>query len=189
MKRNLLAITAAAALLSTAACGRQPWTVVKQATPDPFVGKSQFTVEPLNFEHAQIGDKPNEQAFLADKEQKEKDDWDAAKKTVNASFTSGMAQSGSGLQLGDGAPFVVRPIVTFADPGKYAVVYARSTQVTMSLQILDASNQQVLDEIGISSAVGASLYDPTANHRMGEAAEELGKLAGMYMKRRITPEK
>ncbi len=189
MKSKLLGVVAAATLLSTAACGRVPWTIVKQATPDPFVGKSQFSVDPLNFDHTQIGDQPSEQAFLASKEQKEKDDWAAAKTQMNASFTGGIAEAGAGLQLGNGAPYIVRPVVSFADPGRYAVVYSRATQVTMSVQIVDASNQQVLDEIGISTGVGASLYDPTANHRLSEAADELGKLTGRYLKTRIVEQK
>lgn len=186
MKNILVSVVVIALGLVCSACGHAPWTIVRQAAPDPFVGKNQFTVEGLDFEHVQIGDRPSEAAFLADKAAKEKDDWDAAKKGMNESFNGGVAETGAGLQLAAGAPYIVRPLVSFADPGKYAVVYARATVVNLTVQVVDASNQQVLDEIGIMADVGASIYDPSADHRLREAAELLGKLTGRYLKTRVT---
>jgi hypothetical protein len=189
MKNLLLGTVVGSLGLVCAACGHQPWVVVKQATPDPFVGKNQFTIEALDFSHVQVGDRPNEAAFLQDKEAKEKDDWENAKKGMNESFNTSLAEAGAGLAFAPGAPYVVKPMVSFADPGKYAVVYSRSTVVNMTVQVVDASNQQVVDEFGIRADVGASIYDPSADHRLREATETLGKLTARYVKSRVTPDK
>lgn len=189
MKNVLLGIVVLALGLVCSACGHAPWTIIRQATPDPFVGKNQFTIEALDFGQVAVGDCPSESAFLADKEAKEKEDWAAAKKGMDEAFHSGMAEVGAGLAFGPGAPYIVKPIVSFADPGRYAVVYSRATTINMTIQVIDASSQQVLDEIGIHSAVGASLYDPSADHRLREAANMLGGLTAKYLKKRVTSEK
>jgi hypothetical protein len=189
MKNLLLGIVVLTLGLVCAACGHPPWTIVRQATPDPFVGKNQFTALTLDFSRVQVGDRPTEAAFLADKEAKEKDDWEATKKGMNESFNTSVAEAGAGLVFAPGAPYVVKPIVSFADPGKYAYVYNRATVVNMTIQVVDASNQQVLDEIGVRAAVGASIYDPSADHRLREAAEMLGKLTARYLKSRVTSDK
>jgi hypothetical protein len=182
MKKVLLSIVAFALFVLGAACDSQPWIVVRQAAPDPFLGHTQFRLELIHFEHAQIGDRPSEAAFLSDKRRKELDDWEVAKRGMNDNFAQGLAEGH--VLIDQGAPFVIRPIVSFADPGKYAFIYARNTNVSLTVQLVDANSQQVLDEIGIAVTVGSSMYDPSADHRLREAADTLGKLAANYVSRR-----
>jgi hypothetical protein len=171
--------------LASAGCGHKQWTVIRQAAPDPFVGKNQFTLEKMHFEGMSVGMNPSEAAFLADKSAKDKQDWEDAKNGMIEAFSGGVSSTGEGLKLADGSPYLLRPIVNAVDPGRYAVVYGRDTDLTMTVQIVDGSSGQVLDEVGIHTSVGASLYDPSADHRMREAAEKLGKIAGEYLKTRV----
>jgi hypothetical protein len=136
-------------------------------------------------DHYAVESSATEEEYLADKPPNERADWESAKKTMAQAFSGALAAEGAGLQFADGAPFIVRPIVTAVDPGRYAVVFARATTLSLTVQLLDAGSQQVLDEINLQTAVGASLYDPAAEHRMGEAAEELGKLTARYVKQRV----
>jgi hypothetical protein len=189
MKNLLLGSVVLVLGLVSSGCGHPPWTIVRQAVPDPFVGRNQFTVEALDFEHVVVGDRSSEAAFLADKEAKEKEDWAVAKKGMDEAFRGGVAEVGAGLAFAPGAPYIVKPLVSFADPGRYAVVYSRATTVNVTIQVIDASSQQVLDEIGIRSAVGASIYDPSADHRLREAANILGGLTARYLKTRVTSDK
>jgi hypothetical protein len=166
-----------------------PWTIVRQTTPDPFVGHPQFTIEPLHFEQAQVGGK-SEAAYAAEKEASKQASWEEDKNGMNERFSAAIASTGVGLQLSGpgGAGAIVRPIVTFMEPGFYVGVASHPTELKMRIQILDPQGQP-LDEIAVHSSVGASMTDPASGSRFREAAEHLGRVTAKYLQTRVTPDK
>jgi hypothetical protein len=178
---------ALAVLLSTLsfACGH-PWTVIRQANPDPFVGRPDLLVEPLHFENTQVGEK-SEAQYAAEKQPQEQDSWKADKQGMSERFEAGLMSEGEGaLHVGGAGGARVRPIVTFIEPGFYAYVASHPSQVEMDVQILDA-NGQVQDEIGVKVAVAASMTDPASGSRLRQAAERLGRIIAQYLKTRVVP--
>ncbi len=173
-------------LLASAACGPH-WTVVRQAVPDPFVGKPQFTVEKVRFDGLRVGDK-TETEYLSGKDDEQRRSWQTDKDAMSEAFAVGVA-SGEGLSVGLPRPdaATVRPIVTFIEPGFYAGVAAGSTRVDVTVQVLNAQGV-VLDEIQASSAVAASMTNPASGTRMREAAEDLGRITADYLHKRVTNE-
>jgi hypothetical protein len=190
MRTPLLAAVPALAIavLSSAACGGVPWTVMRQAAPDPFVGHGQFTVERLHFEQTRIGGK-TEAEYAADKQPEEQQSWQADKDAMSEQFASGLASEGEGVvtEVAQGGA-IVRPTVSFIEPGFYAGVAAHPTEVDLDVQILDPQGN-VQDVIGIRVVVGASLTNPASGSRLRQAAARLGEITAQYLKTRVAPEK
>lgn len=174
-------------LFCVVACGPR-WTVVRQATPDPFLNHPAFSVEPLHFEPTQVGGK-SEAAYLATKDPQQQQTWQADKEAMSERFAAGLAEASDGLQVGGAAApagGLVRPVVTFIEPGYYAGISAGSTRVNMTVQILDAQ-KQVQDEIAISASIGANMVNSASGTRLRKAATELGKITASYLKTRVAP--
>jgi hypothetical protein len=173
------------ALLLTAACGT-PWTVVRQASPDPFAGKPDLIVEPLHFDSTQVGEK-SEKEYAAGKQPDEQASWQADKQGMSERFEAGLMSEGEGtLHVGGPGGATVRPIVTFIEPGFYAYVASHPSEVDISVMVLDAAGN-VADEITAKVVVGASMTDPASGTRLRQAAERLGKIVAQYLKTRVVP--
>jgi hypothetical protein len=171
-------------VLSTA-CG-VPWTVVRQAAPDPFVGHGQFMVEHLHFEQTRVGDK-SEAEYAAGKQPEEQQSWQADKDAMADQFAAGLASEGEGVvQVGGPGGSIVRPTVTFIEPGFYVGVASHPSEVDMDVQVLDPQGR-LEDEIAIRVVVPASMTNPASGSRLRQAAERLGEIAAKYLKTRVAP--
>jgi redox-sensitive bicupin YhaK (pirin superfamily) len=93
------------------------------------------------------------------------------------------------------APFIIKPHVTFVEPGYYAVVASGASQVNMTVRI-ETAQGQLLDEIELthatnsangSSVMGISL-NPSSGGRLREDAEEIGDAMGEYLITRVRPD-
>jgi hypothetical protein len=182
--------SAKALLLLSLATGCGPrWTVIRQATPDPFLHRPQFAVERLHFEWLRVGDK-TEAEYMAEKTPEQKDSWDADKARMVEAFARSVAEAERGIQITP-APVqggsIVRPIVTFIEPGFYAAIASGATRVHLTVQLLDAWGRP-LDEIRIESAVPASMTNAASGTRMRQAAEDLGEVTAKYMQTRVSPD-
>jgi hypothetical protein len=187
MRRLVLPALSLLSLLSLlSACGGVPWTVVRQAAPDPFVGQGQFAVEHLHFEQTRVGDKA-EADYAASKEPEQQQSWQADKDAMAAQFLAGLSSEGEGVvSVGGPGGAIVRPIVTFIEPGFYVGVAAHPSEVDMDIQVLDAQGQ-LRDEISVSVIVGASMTNPASGSRLRDAAERLGEITARYLKTRVVP--
>ncbi len=119
-------------------------------------------------------------------------DPDEAQALVNAlslmesSFSTGFAgQSGVPTIPGTAPPQPNEARVTirwvFLDPGKYAFVYARDADVRARVVFTIGPN--VVDEIEIRRVVNASSRQASINERVQIAGEQIGRLAGKYVRR------
>jgi hypothetical protein len=186
MRTALLLSVALFALLLTA-CGPR-WRVVRQASPDPFAGKPDFTIEKIHFDHLEVGEK-SEQDYLAGKDDQQRASWQADKEAMSEAFAVAVATSEQGLSIGPVRPnaAVVRPIVSFIEPGFYVGVAAGNTRVNISVQVLDAQGA-VLDEITITSTIAASMTNSASGTRLRQAGEDLGHVTAKYLHTRVANE-
>ena len=166
--------------LIAAACA-PPWTVVRQANPNPFQTQRSFAVEAIRFDTLQVGGK-TEAEYLAGKDPKQLESWAGDKAEMSNLFASELAANATGLTIAPPGPTsaIVRPSCSFVEPGNYNSFVNISTEVRLVLQILDASGQ-VQDEIETHTSVPASIFNPASGGRMRTAAKSLGKNIATYL--------
>jgi len=178
----------AALFLTVVGCG-VPWTVVRQAAPSPLVGKTSFALNPIDFTGLRVGEK-DEAGYLAEKDDDSKANWVGDKKGMNDEFAKACAAeaSGMGIQVmpGGKAEFVIQPKVSWIEPGFYAYVAAKASNVQMTVVIQDASGN-VVDEITMEHATGASMTNPAVGNRLRDDAEALGAYMARYLQSRVSP--
>jgi hypothetical protein len=172
------------------ACG-PPWVVVTQATPSPFVNQRLLAVEPMHFEGLVVGQK-SEAEWLAGKDEEQQASWDADKQGFAAQFSQQLSAALPEVQFANAipgavGPFIVRPIVTFFEPGFFAYVVNNDTVVRLDLQLLSPQGQ-VLDVVKFQAIVPATLTNPSTGGRMRSAGEALGSQVGDYIRTRVFPQ-
>jgi hypothetical protein len=172
--------------IASMALGCEPrWSVIQQAVPDPFVSQHQFFIEAVHADRLFVGELP-EPVYLSGKTPEQQASWQADKQDMITRYAEGVMSEGEGLlfptQPNPGA-FIIRPIVEFVEPGFYGVVVSKATEVAMRVEIL-APNGQLLDAIGIRSAIGASMFNAASGTRLRQAAEDLGRVTADYLKAR-----
>jgi hypothetical protein len=187
MTRRLALFLSLLALLI--ACG-PPWQVVRQATPNPLLGKRHFVLRPIDFSGLRVGEK-TEQGYLAEKDEESRSNWVGDKKGMNDEFAntlmSGARDSGIQVAVDGDADFFIQPKIPWLEPGFYAVVAAKPSEVDMTLLILDKDGQ-VVDEIVMKHGTGASMTNPAVGNRLRDDAEALGGYAAEYLATRVTGE-
>jgi hypothetical protein len=176
-------------LLALAGCG-PPWTVVRQAVPSPLVGQKDFVVMPIDFSGLQVGVK-SEAGYLAEKDQESRAKWVGDKAAMNAEFSKALvheaADRGIKVMGPDAqASFVVHPKVSWLEPGFYAYVANKPSEVRMTLVISDP-NGTVIDEITMKHQTAATMTNPAVGNRLRDDAEALGRYAGEYLSSRVYP--
>jgi hypothetical protein len=172
-------------LLVLAGCQR--WAVVTQAAPNPFVGQQVFAVEPVHFEGLVVGEK-SEAEYLSTRESEQQAAWAEDKQAFAKRFGEELAGALPQVRfVAAPAPgFLIRPLVTFIEPGFYANSAARPTEVQMTLQILD-SRGEVLDAVRLKATVAATMSNPSSGDRLRTASARLGEDVGAYLRTRVFP--
>ena len=178
------------AVLASTTLGCAPrWTVIQQAVPDPFLTQRQFVIEGIHTDRLIVGDLP-EALYLSRKTPEQQASWQADKQDMITRYAEGLISDGDGLlfptQPGP-TTFIVRPVVDFVEPGFYAFVASRPTEVGMRVEIL-APSGQLLDAISVRSVIGASMINAASGTRMRQAAEDLGRVTAQYLKTRAFPQ-
>lgn len=173
--------------LFAVACGPS-WVVVAKAVPNPFVNQRSFGVEPVHFEGVRIGDK-SEEEYQASKDAEQQSSWVEDKRAFAGEFGRELAEELPEVQFVSApaaSPFVVRPIVTYVEPGFYAYVAARASEVRMIVEIWGAGDQR-LDVIELRAVVPATMTNPSSGGRMRTAGELLGAQIAEYLRTRVFP--
>ena len=180
-------------LLALAAGCAPPWQVVRQAAPNPFLGKPSFVVEPLRFDRLQVGGK-TEEMWMAAKTPEQQQSWAGDKAGMNEEFDRRMVEEGQGLQFAVApAPqppgaWIVRSFVPFYEPGFFTgTSIRRDTIVDIVVQLLDPSGQTVLDEFNVRAYVQANLFNPATGGRARSATKHLGAIVARYLRSRVLP--
>lgn len=186
---GLLAITAvSAASLAGIGCG-PPGIVVKQANPNPMVGKNEFVVEPVTYPGLMVGNKP-EAVYVGEKKPEQQQSFEADKqetaKNLIEVLIADAGKKGIKIAPPSGAPgmFNIRPAITFYEPGTFNGFVNINTQLKGTMQIVDGQGQ-VLDEVIFTTQVEANLINPSSGGRMHTAGKRLGEQMAEYLRFRI----
>ena len=164
------------------------WTVIRQAAPNPLIGQTAIAVTPLSFDGLYVGEKTEEE-YQSEKSGDQQHGWQTDKVEMAQNFLAELMDrsQSQGLAVssgqGGGKP-AVRARVLFIEPGFYAYVAARPTEVVMRLKVLSAQGA-VLDEIEVQVAVGASMVTPSSGGRLRMAGRRLGEIAADYLLQRV----
>ena len=178
-------------------CGH-PWKTVVQARPNPFVNQRRFAVLPVAYENLRVGDM-REGDYLSEKDGEKWKSWQADKAAINDIYTAQLIEraADSGVQVvratgpGDAA-FLIRPQVTWIEPGFYTAIVNKASEIKLTVKITDPSGL-VLDEIMIhrvvassGGVISAAISDTmTSGGRLKQAGEEAGDVTGKYLRFRV----
>lgn len=175
-----------------AACG-YPWKTSVQAAPNPFIGQGRFGIIPVTFDRLIVGDK-SESEWMSEKDEQQRMSWREDKGGINEKFTAALIEGAASdtIQVvratsGGDARYLLRPNVTFIEPGVFTAFFNKDTIMRMTIQITDPSGR-VLDEVLIERRVVASMTNPSTGGRMRDAAEQLGNLMARYLLFRVKGE-
>jgi hypothetical protein len=143
---SLLALSALSiSVLAGVGCG-PPGIVVRQATPNPLVGKVDFVVEPVAYANLMVGDK-TEAAYLGDKKPEQQQSFEADKaetgKNLIEMLTAETGRKGIKVVLSTGTPgmYNIRPAITFFEPGNFNGFVNFPTVLKATMQVIDAQGQ------------------------------------------------
>ncbi len=173
--------------LALAAAGCTPWVVVRQTEPSPLAGARALAVQAVDFSMLRVGEK-SQAEYLASKDAGQQESFRADLGAMNQNFFERLHEATTGLTLhpgpaAGGPPLLVRPVVTWIEPGFYAGIVASPTRVELTLQVLDRANA-VLDEIRVEVSVPADITNPSSGGRLRSAANALGRICAGYLRQR-----
>lgn len=182
---SLLALSALSiSVLAGVGCG-PPGIVVRQATPNPLVGKVDFVVEPVAYANLMVGDK-TEAAYLGDKKPEQQQSFEADKaetgKNLIEMLTAETGRKGIKVVLSTGTPgmYNIRPAITFFEPGNFNGFVNIPTVLKATMQVIDAQGQ-IIDEVQFQTNVAASLINPSSGGRMHTAGKQIGTDMARYL--------
>lgn len=171
-------------------CGPK-WVVITQASPNPFLGKKEFVVLPVDYSGLKVG-KKTEEEYLSEKKDKTVDSFQNDKADMadkfQASLRSEARRSGISVEPGAGevSTFVIKPHIGFMEPGFYAVIVSKPSQVIMRLKI-ESKDGKLLDEVEFQHQTPPSNWgNVAAGSRYRVDAEQIGRLVGMYLRMRVS---
>jgi hypothetical protein len=170
------------------------WTVIRQAEPNPFLGKKEFAVLPVDYKDLKIGEK-TEQEYRDSKEAKTEGKFDGDKEAVSEKLIAAMKAQAKdeGLRVDSAAgevkaPFIVKPWVQFMEPGFYAYMVNRNSEMRVRVTIETADGKE-LDVIELTHETPASMGpNISAGGRWRSDADWIGDAIGEYLIMRSTGE-
>jgi hypothetical protein len=180
-------LLASLSLLALAGCG-PPWVVRAQASPNPLLGQKRFAVKSIDYTGLRVGEK-TEEGYLAEKDADSRSNWAGDKTGMNDEFfnklRSGAKDAGIEVVPGEDADYVIEPRVPWIEPGFYAVVASKPSEVQMTVRILDRSGALV-DEIEMRHQTAASMTNPAVGNRLRDDAEAIGGYMAKYLEQRTS---
>lgn len=178
-------------LLVLALVGCAPrWVVRQQAMPNPLLQQRKFNLEGIHWEQLRIGGK-TEAEYLAGKNAEQQQSFQGDKKMFEERFVGALTGKTEGVQFvpappGEGGLYIVRPVVTFFEPGYYVGVSAMDSEADVTVQIFSPDGKLV-DEITIHSRIAATITSPSSGDRMRKCGDDLGSVTAKYISKRVNP--
>jgi len=184
--RSRLFVAFFGVLLATMGMGCvKPYTVMVQAAPDPFLGKTDFVVLPIDYSGMHIGEK-TEAEYLSEKKDSSAESFQGDKDAMNTNFIASLAKgaqySGINVQPAAGvvSTFLIQPQVRFIEPGFYAAIVAHPSKVEMVVTISD-QHGTVLDKIEVEHQTQSGMFNPASGQRLRSDADALGEYVAQYL--------
>jgi hypothetical protein len=190
-RRSMLAIVVISLAFLSTGCFNA-WIVLSQATPDPFINQGKFGLLPIDYKSLHIGQK-TEADYLAGKDADQQRSFMGDKQGIDEAFAKALIESthddGIEIVLASGpgdAPFMIQPIITFVEPGFYAYITSKPSEIEMTLR-LTTPDGRVLDEIALKHSTPATMSNPSSGGRWRDDGKGLGKTVARYLRTRVHP--
>lgn len=186
LRRSFLLLS----LLVLALVGCSPrWVIRQQAVPNPLLNQRKFNLEGIHWDQLRIGGK-TEAEYLGGKDAEQAASFQSDKRSFEEKFVGALTSRSEGIQYvpappGEAGAFIVRPIVTFFEPGFYVGVAHRDSEADITVQIFSPDGK-IVDEITIHSYVAATMTSPSSGDRMRKCGDDLGAVTAKYMTKRVT---
>ncbi len=189
IRRSFLGLTVL--VLGLVGCAPR-WVIRQQAAPNPLVGQRKFNLEGMHWEQLRIGGK-TEAEYIGGKDAEQAASFQADKRTFEERFVGALTSQTNGAQYvpappGEGSLYIVRPIVTFFEPGFYVGVAARDSEADITVQIF-APDGKPVDEVTIHTRIAATMTSPSSGDRMRKCGDDLGGVTAKYISLRVAPPK
>ena len=180
-------------LIGLMSTGCASWSVVKQATPNPFVDQSKFYIAPVDFEGLMVKDK-SEKEFKADRDADANKSWDEDKNRVVEAFTKALRDEADDFKYpssGSDDVITVRCKITNMHGGISLGLTSTAAHIEMTVQLL--KDEEVLDEITVKAEAsqgggvsigGISTSGYSGSDRLRQAADKLGNYVAAYLESR-----
>lgn len=168
-------------------CGPS-WTVVKQASPNPFTENPELVEAPAELVSLGVAD-GSERAFLEGKDADARAAWEKAKSALVAAFARGFAERAKALGLvttPSKRAFQVVTAIRWIQPGFYSPTAATASRVKISVNVLGADGT-LHDTIEVEHGTAASIGHDTIASRLEEDGRALGATVADYLKQRVHP--
>ncbi|MBL9027470.1 MAG: hypothetical protein JNL21_35085 [Myxococcales bacterium] len=136
-----------------AGCTSPSWTVIQQEPSNALAGSSEFAVLPIDTSAVASRGRSSDEVLV----RKGFADGSAEVTSAFAGYLKLHAERTGGLRLHDApeeASFVVRPKISYMDPGLVTTVYSRPSKLVMQVSIEDRLGN-VLDIIEVESSTEA----------------------------------
>jgi hypothetical protein len=170
------------------ACGPS-YQVLRQTRPNPLVGQRGFVVEPLHTEGMSVG-RLAESEWMQRKTVWQRERYELMKAQMSDEFARRVAARAAYLDIAT-APsatprWIIRPVLTFLEPGFYAGFTSESTELDLVVKILDPSGQFEIDEVMLQEKVDAHFWDAGRGPRIHKAMIRLGDQFADYLRKRTS---
>jgi hypothetical protein len=161
-------------------CGHH-WTIIRQASPNPFGAGSKVYVDRVSLQGLIVGEK-SEAEWMSEKGDDTRQSWEGDKVAMNDQFMVGFHNASNGIGLVDGpqANVIVRTHFVHYEPGFYTYFVNAPGTIEADVYVMDQAGN-VLDEIRLKGAGGGF----SAGERCRHAALQIGDAAGAYVKERL----
>ncbi len=180
--RFLLGLTAVVVL---AACG-PPYRIVRYATPNPLRGAARIVVDHASYEGLSVGNEPLP-VYFSHRSPEQQASFQADQAAMAERFFEHLAERNPGRIIpapaADAATLHLRINVFFMEPGVYAYIFSRATEVRASVRIV-APDGQILDEIALHATVQAGGFNPSSGQRFRQAGNVLADHVTAYIEDR-----
>jgi hypothetical protein len=193
MHRRHILVFAALLVAGAAVAGCRPhWVAYVQASPNILAGQGRFGLLPVDYAGLSVGGK-TEMEYLSEKDEEQRSAWGGDKSVIDSEFVNSISENagreGFTVVKAMGpydAPFMLRPHVEFIEPGFFALIVNKRSEVRMKVQIVTPDGR-VVDEFGIQHETNGSIKTAAVRERLREDARGLGKYAAEYLKSRVFP--
>lgn len=191
-RRHFLVLAAALGATSVLAGCRPHWIAYAQANPNILAGQGRFGLLPIDFANLAVGEK-TENDYLAEKDDEQRSGWAGDKVAIDNEFAMSImataTRDGISVVKATGpqdAPFMIRAHVERIEPGFFAFIVNKDSEVRMKVQIITPDGT-LIDEFGIEHKTHGTIKTSSVRERLREDGKGLGTYAAEYLKSRVFP--
>ena len=174
-----------------------PWTIIRQATPNPLVGTRAFAILPISFEGVIIGGR-SEEAYLSRRSDNQRASYEADKQAMVTRLFERLAGNSAGLVLRplDTAVMATVPVlvvrfvyIELGTNGGFgfggAAASGRNSQTSLMLRIVSPDGTPI-DEVELHATRPSGSFS-SSGARMRRLGDSAADVIFRYLRERTQP--